>query len=80
MVRYERFMILEKVFDWSSSFDTNNDRFLKMSLLRFYHGATHGKKGNKLKMTMKNRKRNGSVKKIVLTGNFPQNGKQSGLG
>jgi hypothetical protein len=50
-----------------------------MSLLRFYHGATHGKKGNKLKMTMKNRKRNGSVKKIVLTGNFPQNGKQSGL-
>jgi hypothetical protein len=33
MVRYERFMIWEKVIDWSSPF---NDRFLKMSLLRFY--------------------------------------------
>jgi hypothetical protein len=46
-----------------------------MSLLRFYPGATIGKKGNKLKMTMENRKRNRSMKKIVLTGNFPQNGK-----
>jgi hypothetical protein len=40
-VRYERFMIWEKVFDWSSRF---NDRFLKMSLLRFYPGATPEKK------------------------------------
>ena len=37
-------MIWEKVFDWSSPFDTNNDRFLKMSLLRFYPEATPGKK------------------------------------
>jgi hypothetical protein len=51
-----------------------------MSLLRFYHGETPGKKGNKLKMTMKNRKRNRSMKKIILTGNFPQNGKQSDFG
>jgi hypothetical protein len=36
--------------------------------------------GNKLKMMMKNRKRNKSMKKIALTGNFPQNGKQSDLG
>ena len=41
MVRYERFMIWEKVIDWSSPF---NDRFLKMSLLRFYPRATLGKK------------------------------------
>jgi hypothetical protein len=41
MVRYERFMIWEKVIDWSSPF---NDWFLKMSLLRFYPGATLGKK------------------------------------
>jgi hypothetical protein len=51
-----------------------------MSLLRFYHGETPGKKGNKLKMTMKNRKRNRSMKKIILTVNFPQNGKQSDFG
>jgi hypothetical protein len=70
MVRYERFMIREKVFDWSSPFDTNNDRFLKMSLLRFYHGETPGKKGNKLKMTMKNRKRNRSMKKNHLDRKF----------
>jgi hypothetical protein len=31
-------------------------------------------------MTMKDKKRNSSMKKIVLTGNFPQNGKQSDLG
>jgi hypothetical protein len=48
--------------------------------LRFYPGATPEKKGNKLKMTMKNRKRNRSMKKIILTGNFPQNDKQSDLG
>jgi hypothetical protein len=29
---------------------------------------------------MKNGKRNRSMKKIVLTGNIPQNGKQSDLG
>ena len=75
MVRYERFIIWEKVFDRSSPFDTNNDRFLKMSLLRFYPGATPGKKGNKLKIMMKNRKRNRSITKIVLTGNVPQNAK-----
>jgi hypothetical protein len=46
-----------------------------MSLLRFYPGATPGKKGNKLKIMMKNRKRNRSIKKIVLTGNVPQNAK-----
>jgi hypothetical protein len=51
-----------------------------MSLLRFYPGTTPGKKGNKLKMMMKNRKRNKSMKKIAPTGNFPQNGKQSDLG
>jgi hypothetical protein len=51
-----------------------------MLLLRFYPGMTTGKKGNKLKMTMKNRKRNRSMKKIVLTGNFPQNDKQNDLG
>jgi hypothetical protein len=45
-----------------------------MSLLRFYPGATPGEKGNKLNIRMKNRKRNRSMKKIVLTGNFPQNG------
>ena len=76
MVRYERFMIWEKVFDWSSPFDTNNDRFLKILLLRFYPGATPGKKGNKLKMTMRNR----SMKKIVITEIFPQNDKKSDLG
>ena len=43
-------------------------------------GRPRGKKGNKLKMTMKNRKRNRSMKKIILTGNFPQNDKQSDLG
>ena len=75
MVRYERFIIWEKVFDWSSPFDTNNDRFLKMSLLRFYPGASPGKKGNKLKIMMKNRKRNRSIKNIVPTGNVPQNAK-----
>jgi hypothetical protein len=31
------------------------------------------KKGSKLKIMMKNRKRNRSIKKIVLTGNVPQN-------
>jgi hypothetical protein len=36
----------------------------------FYRGATPGKKGNKLKITMKNRKRNGSMNKIVLTGDL----------
>jgi hypothetical protein len=51
-----------------------------MSLLRFYPGATPGKKGNKLKITMKSRKRNKNIKKIVPIGNFPQNGKQSDLG
>jgi hypothetical protein len=51
-----------------------------MSLLRFYPGTTPGKKGNKLKMTMKNRKRNRSMKKIVPTGKFLQNGKHSDLG
>ena len=30
-------------------------------------------------MTMKNKKKQEYMKKIVLTGNFPQNGKQSGL-
>jgi hypothetical protein len=34
-----------------------------MSLLRFYPGATPGKKGNKLKITMKSRKRNKNTKK-----------------
>jgi hypothetical protein len=48
-----------------------------MSLLRFYPGVIRKKK-RKLKMTMK--KRNRSMKKIVLTGNIPQNGKQSDLG
>jgi hypothetical protein len=47
--------------------------------LRFYPGAIPGKKGNKLKMTITNRKRKMSMKKIILTGNFPQNGKQSDL-
>jgi hypothetical protein len=51
-----------------------------MSLLAFYPGATPGNKGNKLKMTMKIRKRNRNMKNIVLTGNFPQNGKQSDFG
>jgi hypothetical protein len=57
-----------------------------MSLLRFYIlprsilGRLQEKKGNKLKMTMKNRIRNRNMKKIVQTGNFPQNGKQSDLG
>jgi phenylpyruvate tautomerase PptA (4-oxalocrotonate tautomerase family) len=69
MVRYERFMIWEKVLDWSSPFDTNNDRFLKISLLRFYPGATPEKKGNKLKMTMKNRKRNRSIVNIMTNFN-----------
>jgi hypothetical protein len=64
------------VFDRSSPFDTNNDRFLKILLLRFYPGATPGKKGNKLKMTMRNR----SMKKIVITEIFPQNDKKSDLG
>jgi hypothetical protein len=64
------------VFDWSSPFDTNNDRFLKILLLRFYPGATQGKKGNKLKMMMRNR----SMKKIVITEIFPQNDKKSDLG
>ena len=40
-VRYEIFTIWEKVFDWSSPFI---DRFLKMSLLRFYPGVTTGGK------------------------------------
>jgi len=40
-------------------------------------GRPQEKKGNKLKITMKNRKRNTSMKKIVLTGNFLQNDKQS---
>jgi hypothetical protein len=45
-----------------------------------FWGDLGEKKGNKLKMTMKNRKRNSSMKKIILTGNFPQNDKQSDLG
>ena len=41
------------MFDWSSPFI---DRFLKISVLRFYPGATPGEKGNQLQLTMKTRK------------------------
>jgi hypothetical protein len=54
----------------------------KCWLLRFYPGASPGKEGNKLKIMMKNRKRNRSITNIVPTGNVPQNanGKHSDLG
>jgi hypothetical protein len=39
-----------------------------MSLLRFYPGATPGKKGNQLQLTMKNRKQK---KKQVYENNRP---------
>jgi hypothetical protein len=38
-----------------------------------------GKKRKQIENDDENRKRNSSMKKIVLTGNFPQNGKQSDL-
>ena len=71
MVRYERFMILEKVFDWSSSFDTNNDRFLKMSLLRFYPGMTTGKKRKQIENDDEKQKKKQEYEKNRSDRKFP---------
>ena len=58
--------------EWSSPFI---DRFLKMSLLRFYPGVTPGKKRKPIAIddeNQKTEKRNRCMKTIVLTGNFLQ--------
>ena len=67
------------MFDWSSPFDTNNE-ILQNVAVEIQSWGDPGKKRKQIENDDENRKRNSSMKKIVLTGNFPQNGKQCDFG
>ena len=55
--------VWEKVFDWSSPFDTNNDRFLKSCCWDSILGATPGKKETNWKWRWKTEKETGVCEK-----------------